>query len=94
MFHSMGDHALRVWYFGWRWESAYSPVRVYYRIRNFVALCRLPTIRWRWKVRNGWYIVGVVYTQTVFGQLRIATLRMATRGLWDGLCGRMGPWRG
>ncbi|WP_297927734.1 rhamnosyltransferase [Metallibacterium sp.] len=94
MFHSMGEHALRVWYFGWRQESAYSPVRVYYRIRNFVALCRLPSIRWRWKLRNGWYIVGVVYTQTVFGQQRLAALRMAARGLWDGLRGRMGPWRG
>jgi len=93
MFHSMGEHALRVWYFGWRQESAYGPVRVYYRVRNFVALCRLPTIRWRWKLRNGWYIVGVVYTQTVFGQQHLATLRMAAHGLWDGLCGRMGPWR-
>ncbi|MHB1799357.1 MAG: glycosyltransferase family 2 protein [Vulcanimicrobiaceae bacterium] len=94
MFHSMGNHALRVWYFGWRRESAYSPVRVYYRIRNFVALCRLPFISWRWKLRNGWYIVGVVYTQTVFGQQRLAALRMALRGLWDGLRGRMGPWQG
>ena len=94
MFHSMGDHALRVWYFGWRQESAYSPVRVYYRVRNFVALCRLPTIRWRWKVRNGWYTVGVVYTQTLFGGQRLASLRMAVRGLWDGLCKRMGSWQG
>ena len=94
MYHSMGDRALRMWYFGWRQESAYSPVRVYYRIRNFVALCRLPFIPWRWKLRNGWYWLGFVYTQTVFGQQRLAALRMATRGLWDGLRGRMGPWRG
>lgn len=93
MFHSMGDDALRVWYFGWRQESAYSPLRVYYRIRNFVALCSLPNIRWRWKLRNGWYWLGFVYTQTVFGQQRLAALRMAVRGLRDGLCGRMGPWR-
>ena len=94
MFHSMGDQALRVWYFGWRQESAYSTVRVYYRIRNFVALCRLPFIPWRWKLRNGWYILGVAYTQTVFGQQRLAALHMAVRGLRDGLRGRMGPWRG
>lgn len=93
MFHSLGDQALRVWYFGWRQESAYNPVRVYYRVRNFVALCRAPTIRWRWKVRNGWYSLGVVYTQTIFGQQRLASLRMAVRGLWDGLCKRMGPWQ-
>ena len=94
MFHSMGDHALRVWYFGWRHESAYSPLRAYYRIRNFVALCRLSGIRARWKLRNGWYCLGFVYSQTVFGHERLATLRMATRGLLDGLRGRMGPWRG
>jgi rhamnosyltransferase len=92
MFHSMGDHALRVWYFGWRQESAYSPVRVYYRIRNFVALCRLPTIRWRWKVRTGWYWLGFIYSQAVFGHQRLSALRMAILGLWDGLRGRMGPW--
>lgn len=93
MFHSMGEHALRVWYFGWRRESAYSPVRVYYRIRNFAALCRMPRIRRRWKLRNAAYWVYFVYTQTVFGQQRLAALRMAARGLWDGLRGRMGPWR-
>ena len=94
MFHRMGEQALRVWYLGWRQESAYSPVRVYYRIRNFVALCRLPFISWRWKLRSGWNVVGVIYTQTVFGRQRLAALRMALRGLWDGLSKRMGPWRG
>lgn len=94
MFHRMGEQALRVWYFGWRQESAYSPVRVYYRIRNFVALCRLRFIPWRWKLRNGWYWLGFVYSQAVFGHHRLAALRMASRGLWDGLRGRMGPWQG
>ena len=93
MFHHMGDEALRVWYFGWRQESAYSSVRVYYRIRNFIALCRLPYVAWQWKLRNGWYSLGFVYTQAVFGRQRSAALRMAIRGLWDGLRGRMGPWR-
>ncbi|CQR43989.1 Putative WbbU (fragment) [Thiomonas sp. CB3] len=94
IYHCMGNQALRMWFFGWRLESAYSTVRVYYRIRNFVALCRLPFIPWRWKLRNGWYILGVAYTQTVFGQQRLAALHMAVRGLRDGLRGRMGPWRG
>lgn len=90
MFHHMGDHALRVWYFGWRQESAYSPLRVYYRVRNFIALCRLPTLRRGWKVRQGWYTLGVVYTQAFFGQQRLAALRMALLGLGDGLRKRMG----
>ena len=94
MYHRMGEHALRVWYFGWRRESAYSPLRVYYRIRNFIALLPLPYICSRWKLRNGWYLLGFAYSQTVFGEQRFAALRMAARGLWDGLQGRMGPWRG
>jgi len=92
MFHSMGDQSLRVWYFGWRRESAYSPLRVYYRVRNFVALCRLSFIPWRWKVRNAWYMLGVAYTQTIFGYQRAAALHMALRGLRDGLLGRMGRY--
>lgn len=92
MFHSMGDQALRVWYFGWRQESAYSPLRVYYRVRNLVALCRLPYIRWSWKVRHGWWTLGFVYAQAIFGHQRMASLWMAVRGLRDGLCKRMGPF--
>ena len=90
MFHQMGDHALRVWYFGWRNESAYSPLRVYYRVRNFVALCREKGIPFGWKLRSGWYWVGFVYSQVIFGRQRVASLRMALVGLWDGLTGRMG----
>lgn len=91
MFQNLGEQALRVWYFGWRQESAYSPVRVYYRVRNFIALCRLPYIRGSWKARNGWYTLGVVYTQTIFGKQSLSSLRMSIRGLWDGVRNRMGP---
>ena len=91
MHHALGDAALRVWYFGWRRESVYSPERVYYRIRNFVALCRLPAIQLRWKVRSSWYLLGFVYSQVTFGKQRQQCLGMAFRGLWDGLFGRMGP---
>lgn len=90
MAHRMGDALLRVWYFGWRRESAYSPLRVYYRVRNFVSLCKLGFIPTGWKVRNGWYTLGVAYSQVVFGHSRLPALRMTLRGLRDGLCGRMG----
>jgi len=90
MAHRMGDAMLRVWYFGWRRESAYSPLRVYYRVRNFVFLCKLGFIPTGWKVRNGWYTLGVTYSQVVFGHSRLPALRMTLCGLWDGLRGRMG----
>lgn len=94
MYHALGDNALKVWYFGWRWVSAYSPVRVYYQVRNFIALCRMPCIRPRWKWRNGWYCLGFCYSQVMFGRQRLACLKMALQGLRDGLLGRMGSWHG
>lgn len=92
MYHSMGDDYLDVWYFGWRRESAYSPIRVYYRIRNFVALCRVPWIDVWWKVRSTWYCLGFFYSQVFFGKQARSALRMAWRGLCDGLRGRMGAF--
>lgn len=91
MFHSMGERSMRVWYFGWRKESAYSPSRIYYRVRNFTALCLSKAIFTRWKIRSSWYYFGLIYSHVFYGDNRIAALRMAVRGLWDGLRGHMGP---
>jgi len=92
MNHTMGDSDLDVWYFGWRKETNYSPLRVYYQVRNYVALCREKGIEFRWKIRNGWYTFGVVYSQVFFGKYGSKALRMALRGLWDGLRNRMGRY--
>lgn len=93
MFQRMGEADLRVWYFGWRRETAYPPLRLYYQARNFVALAREPWIQWRWKVRNGWYTLGVIYSQVGFGRHRSQAVHMALRGLVDGVRGRMGPYQ-
>lgn len=94
MFHRMGDDYLRVWYFGWRRESAYSPLRMYYRIRNFIAICKLRYIDTRWKLRNGWYWLGFVYSHLVFGKNRAQHCLMIGRGVRDGILGRMGRYGG
>ncbi|MGG6461887.1 glycosyltransferase family 2 protein [Solilutibacter silvestris] len=94
MRHRMGEQdSLRVWYFGWRVESAYPPIRMYYCVRNFIALSRLDYIQVRWKIRNAWYMAGFVYSQTVFGRRKLESLRMAFRGLVDGLSKRMGAYK-
>src|SRR5690554_1278646 len=93
MYQRMGDDRLRVWYFGWRYESAYSPLRMYYRIRNFVALWKKDYIEWGWKLRSSWYWLGFIYTQVIFGQQRLACLRMAIKGVWHGMTGRMGRYK-
>lgn len=93
MSHRMGDTYLRVWYFGWRRESAYNPTRMYFRIRNFTALCKTTYIPVRWKVRNAWYWLGFIYSHVVFGNERWSSLRMALRGLSDGVRGRFGAYK-
>jgi rhamnosyltransferase len=94
MYQRMGESHLRVWYFRWRNESAYSPLRIYYRLRNFVALCRLEYIDWRWKLRSSWYWAGIVYTHVFFGANRLGALKMALKGVWHGLCEKMGQYEG
>lgn len=90
MYQSMGEDSIRVWYFGWRNESLYSPLRIYYRLRNFVALLKDPKIDWRWKVRSSWYSLGLVYTHSVFGPQRRQCLTYAVRGILDGIRNKMG----
>lgn len=94
MAHRMGDSQIRLWYFGWQFVSAYPPIRVYYRVRNFIALCKENSIPISWKLRNAIYWIKFVYAHVVFSDRKMQSLRMALRGLRDGLRGRMGPWTG
>lgn len=93
MYQRMGEARLRVWYLRWRYESAYSPLRMYYRLRNFVALWKLDYVNWRWKLRSSWYCLGLVYSHVIFGSQRFACLGMAIKGVWHGLLGRMGRYQ-
>lgn len=93
MSHQLGDQSLRVWYFGWRHESAYSALRMYYRTRNYIALCRMRHVSATWKIRSAWYSMGLVYTHVLYGPARCATLRMMMLGICDGLRGQMGAYR-
>lgn len=95
MYQSLGEARVRVWYMGWRYESEYNPIRTYYRLRNLIALWKLGYIDWRWKVRNSWYGMGVVYTHTLFARKENAKhLLLAIKGVWHGLINRMGRYEG
>jgi rhamnosyltransferase len=91
--HHLGEASFRVWYFGWKKHSEYSPLRLYYRFRNFALLCRLPHVPLRWSIRAGWYWLGNAYAHCLFAQHRLANLRGIVSGLRDGLLGRTGPAR-
>lgn len=88
----LGEGRLKVWYFGWRHDSVYSPLRIYYQIRNYIAICRLDYVDWKWKVRNGWYTFGVFYSQIFFGKTRGKACSMGMLGLWHGIVKKMGKY--
>ncbi|WP_333681298.1 glycosyltransferase family 2 protein [Dyella sp.] len=93
MYQRLGERQLRVWFLSWRNMSAYNPTRVYYQVRNFFGLCRLPYISRRWKLRHAWFTFGAAYSQIVFGDQRLEATKMTLKGLWHGMCGRMGALR-
>lgn len=90
MFQRMGDSSLRVWYLRWRFESAYSPLRIYYKMRNYVVLCQLGYIDWRWKLRSLRYLIGIIYSHIVFGTRRLESMKMTLIGIWHGITNKMG----
>jgi len=86
----LGNNSMKVWYLKWRQESQYNPDRIYYRIRNYIALIKLKHIDFRWKLRSAWYNAGVIYSHSLFGNARVKCFSMACRGIWDGLWGKLG----
>ena len=92
MSQRLGDGEVKVWYFGWRYISLYSPLRVYYQVRNYVAMCRLDYVDWKWKLRKGWFTLGIFYSQSLFGKMRGKAFFMGLLGLWHGLVNRMGKY--
>ena len=93
MLHRIGDATLRVWFFGWIKGNAHSPLRIYYQTRNLVRLHYLGYRGIRWRVRNVWSIMAIFYCHVLYGNARLASLRMALRGLLDGFRGRMGEFK-
>ena len=93
MVHRMGDATLRFWFFGWIKGNVHSPLRIYYQIRNLVRLQfdRFRGIRWR--IRIVWSFAAIFYCHVLYGSARRASLKMALRGLCDGLRGRMGEFK-
>jgi len=91
--HRLGDAPFPVWYFGWREHSEYSPLRLYYRFRNFILLCKLPHVPLRWSIRASWYWLGNIYAHVLFAGEPVKNLRAIAKGLWDGIKGKHGPAR-
>lgn len=93
MLHRMGDATLRFWFFGWIKGNVHSPLRIYYQIRNLVRLQFNGYRGIRWRIRIIWSFAAIFYCHVFYGHARRASLRMALRGLCDGLRGRMGEFK-
>lgn len=92
MRHRLGDDSFALWYLRWRRFSSYRPLRLYYRFRNFVALCGEDHTPLAWKVRASWYWLGNIYAYLLFSPNRLTNARYIARGLYDGFRGRMGRY--
>lgn len=88
--HRLGERRMRVWFFGFRVHSEYSPVRLYYRVRNFVLVCRMPHTPWRWSMKASLYSLGTVYAHALFAYDRRRQVSMIVRGFIDGVRGCAG----
>lgn len=71
----------------------HSPIRHYYLIRNALLLQRMPHISLRWKLVDAWQTVMKFGFYALVATPRWPRIRMMTRGLFDGLRGRGGPFQ-
>lgn len=85
MLHSIGEKS--VYLFG-RKLGISAPIRYYYQFRNWFMLRRRAYVPRAWcfhEMRNLVFAIGYVL---VFGPQRMETLRLAAKGIADGVCSR------
>lgn len=90
MQHDLGDAPLT---FMRRSIPLHSPLRHYYLFRNALLLYKQKNLPFLWKVGDAWRL-GLKYGfYALYGQSRMAQVKMMSLGLWHGLRGRAGPLR-
>ena len=88
MRHSLGEKPIE--FYG-RMVPLHSPLRHYYHFRNAVWLYRQKQIPIHWKCVDGWRLLLKYGFYLLFAKPRLKHLVMMTRGIIDGVRGRMGP---
>ena len=91
MQHQLGETPIR---FLGKHLPDHSPLRHYYLFRNALLLQRMPHIGWRWKVVDAYQTVIKYGFYALVATPRWPRIRMMNQGLWDGLLGRGGAYRG
>lgn len=90
MAHDLGETPVN---FMGRSLPVHSALRHYYHFRNAVWLYRSSGLPLQWKCADGWRLVLKYGFYTLFGKPRLEHFRMMSRGIVDGLRGRLGPLR-
>jgi rhamnosyltransferase len=87
MSHSLGEEPVRL--LG-RTYPMHSPVRHYYLFRNAITLIFRSYVPWTWKSTELLKLPVRLAVYVCFPEDRVAHLRMALRGVYDALRGRLG----
>ena len=88
MRHSLGDAPIK---FLGKMRPSRKPLRHYYLFRNAIWLYRQSWIPFHWKCADGWRLFLKYVFYSLFAKPRLKHLVMMTRGIIDGVRGRMGP---
>ncbi len=91
--HALGERAIRIWVGRMRSLYVHSPERLYYNVRNAVALTKLDSTPMRWMLAELPRLCGLTLVYVGFVSPRLGYLSMILRAVRDGLAGRMGPFK-
>jgi len=90
MTHSTGDAAITI--FGQE-VYVHNDLRRYYRLRNAVYLLRLRSMGWQWRTYISARIPYYLLLYLWLSRDKLRNARLLLKALWDGLLGRLGPFR-
>lgn len=89
--HELGGEPVRLM---GRPYPMHSPARHYYLFRNVIALFRRSYVPWTWKSTELVKLPVRLFVYLCLPSEPLTHVGMALRGLWDGVCGRLGPLGG
>lgn len=87
MHHDLGDEPIE---FRGRKIPMHSALRHYYHFRNALWMYRQAWLPLSWKLADGWRLLLKYGFYSLYGKPRTRQWWMMTKGMWDGLTGRMG----
>ncbi len=90
MEHSIGDDTLRIWWGRWRYLPLHKPFRYYYIYRNSILLYRQKHADRLWRRADILRLTMMFFIFALFGEQKVSNLKMAIRGIKDGMSGKTG----